>query len=71
MMNLLERMEADDRVKLSDYYADKYPAIYQSVLIDLEKNVSFTNLKFGTACDLSICFQCTVGDIVYLFTQIQ
>lgn len=67
MKNLLERLEVERRVQLSSYYAEKFPNTYKEILLDLENNFAFSDMKLGTAYDLAAAFQLPVGDIIYEF----
>lgn len=51
-MNLLQRLSSENRVKLYNYYAERYPNTYAAIIEELEKYEFFLDLPFGIAKDV-------------------
>jgi len=66
-MNLLQRLSADNRVKLSNYYAERFPNTYARMIEGLEKYEYFTELPFGIAIDVCTGLGRDMNDFCILF----
>ena len=69
-MNLLERLSVENRVKLSVYYADKFPTIYRNIILELSDEEFFTNINFGLANDICIATGTELNNFCLLFEEI-
>ena len=66
-MNLLQRLSAENRVKLSNYYAERFPNTYARMIEGLEKYEYFTELPFGIAIDVCSGLRCDMNEFCRLF----
>lgn len=68
MSNLLQRMGADNlEILVSNLFEQS--TLLEKTIESLESNQYYTEISYGTALTLSLCFNINVGEIDKLFSN--